>query len=403
MNACSTLSRVAVIGAGMAGAACAHGLRSAGAAVTLFEKSRGPGGRMSTRRATWLDADGAERTVEFDHGAQLFSARHPRFRATLARAQAAGAVAPWTARVHAPWPAAGRRERFVATTQMTALVRHLIGPAEVRLQCAVQRLQRDGRAWQLVDAEGRTHGPFDQVVLAMPPAQAALLLAGHHDDWADTLQSVPMEPCWTLMAVTDDVEWPWDAAEPGRGPLAWVARNDRKPGRSAPAGCAVWVAQASAAWSAAQVEQDAHEVSAQMLSALRALLPGRAAARVHYSAVQRWRYAHPAAGALDPALCWWDGAFGVGVCGDYMAGSNVEAAWRSGDELADTIVAALETEGEARDGTVMTAITVSVPVGTLAPVASAVPVTSATPIGVAAGAVAAAARGRPGRAVAAAA
>jgi predicted NAD/FAD-dependent oxidoreductase len=351
MNACSSSPRVAVIGAGIAGAACAHGLRSAGAEVTLFEKSRGPGGRMSTRRATWLDADGVERTVEFDHGAQLFGARHPRFRALLARAQTAGAVTPWTARVHAAWPAPGPRARFVAGAQMTALVRHLVGDAELRLQTAVQRLQRSAQGWHLVDAEGRTHGPFDQVVLAMPPAQAALLLAGHRDDWADALQAVPMEPNWTLMAVTDEVEWPWDAVEPGRGPLAWVARNDRKPGRSAPAGCAVWVAQASAAWSAAHLEQDAHEVSAQLLAALRALLPARAAPRVHYSAVHRWRYAQPAAGALDPALCWFDARLGLGVCGDYMAGGNVEAAWRSGDELGDTMTAARDAAEAELEGT----------------------------------------------------
>ena len=35
---------------------------------------------------------------------------------------------------------------------------------------------------------------------------------------------------------------------------------------------------------------------------------------------------------------------GLGVCGDYLAGGDVEAAWRSGDELADTLVAWLDSE-----------------------------------------------------------
>ena len=47
-------SRVAVIGAGMAGATCARLLADAGLDVTLFDKSRGVGGRMSTRRAEWV-------------------------------------------------------------------------------------------------------------------------------------------------------------------------------------------------------------------------------------------------------------------------------------------------------------------------------------------------------------
>ena len=44
--------RTAVIGAGMAGMACAEVLVQAGWAVDLFDKGRGPGGRMSTRRIT---------------------------------------------------------------------------------------------------------------------------------------------------------------------------------------------------------------------------------------------------------------------------------------------------------------------------------------------------------------
>ena len=39
----------AVIGAGMAGIACARTLVQAGHRVTVFEKSRGLGGRMATR------------------------------------------------------------------------------------------------------------------------------------------------------------------------------------------------------------------------------------------------------------------------------------------------------------------------------------------------------------------
>jgi hypothetical protein len=195
-------------------------------------------------------------------------------------------------------------------------------------------------------ADGQVAGPYDQIVLALPPAQAALLLAGHHDRWADALAAVCMQPCWTLMALTEDVDWPWDAAEPGRGPLAWVARNDRRPGRSAPRGTATWVAQATPAWSAAHLEADPDEVAEQLRDALNALLPGRLAdgqpLRWHHSSLHRWRYALPAHGSVDGRECWWDAELGLGVCGDYFNGGNVEAAWRSGDELADTVAAWLE-------------------------------------------------------------
>jgi predicted NAD/FAD-dependent oxidoreductase len=339
-------NRIAIVGAGIAGAACAAGLQQAGVEVTLFDKSRGVGGRMSTRRASWVGENGSQTSVEFDHGAQAFTARQPRFRAMLARAEAVGAAARWQHRVHAEWPAPAVRDAWVATPGMPALARHLARGVPQRLARAVQRLHRTDEGWQLVLAGGETAGPFDQVVLALPPAQAAVLLAGHHDRWADALAGAHMTPCWTLMAASGDVDWPWDAVEPGRGPLAWLARNDRKPGRNAPRGVATWVAQATPAWSAAHLEAEPAAVAEQLRCALQALLPPQPAGAPplawHHSSVHRWRYAAPADSALDGRECWWDGENGLGVCGDFFNGGNVEAAWRSGDELADTVAVWLE-------------------------------------------------------------
>ena len=76
---------VAVVGAGMAGIACARTLVQAGCQVTLIEKSRGFGGRMSTRRTEFGG---------FDHGAQYFTARDSRFARVLLNAQ--DVVRPWS-------------------------------------------------------------------------------------------------------------------------------------------------------------------------------------------------------------------------------------------------------------------------------------------------------------------
>ena len=341
--------RVAVIGSGLAGAACAAGLNRGGAHVTLFEKSRNVGGRMATRRAGWIDASGAEQSVTFDHGAQCFTPVRPRFKAVMARAMAAGSVGEWRPRVHAGWPVeAGRC--LVATPAMPALCSHLLAGATVHLNRTVRRLQRaaDG-AWYVASDDAPLAGPFDHVVLAIPPAQAAVLLAGHQDAWADALMAKRMEPCWTLMAVTDDVDWPWDAAEPDRGPLAWVLRNDRVPGRTAPAGLAVWTAHATAEWSAAHLEDEPQAVNDELQSALRAQLPtpvsGRPPVRWHHTKVHRWRYAGPAVDcddSFDSDESWWDEALGLGVCGDFLGGGGVEAAWHSGDELADCMAASFE-------------------------------------------------------------
>lgn len=332
---------IAVVGAGAAGSACAVGLRAAGHQVTVFDKSRGVGGRMATRRVQWIDADGKSSSAEFDHGAPHFAARTPRFRAALARAEAAGIVRRWHPRVHVESPLSATGERFVPLPGMSALCRHWLRGVPTRLQHAVCELWRRADGWHLVGEDGSAQGPFDQVVLALPPRQAAALLSGHHDAWAQALLGLRMEPCWTLMAVTDEVDWPWDAAEPARGPLAWVARDDRKPGRLGLQGCATWVAHATATWSAAHLEETAAAVADELGSALQALLPPSAAGslRWHHAAAHRWRYATPASATLDP---WWDASMGLGVCGDALGGGDIEGAWRSGDELADMIAVDLE-------------------------------------------------------------
>jgi predicted NAD/FAD-dependent oxidoreductase len=334
--------RIAVIGAGIAGAACAAGLHRAGLDVTVFDKSRGVGGRMATRRVEWIDPGGSVFELEFDHGAQHFGARHPRFKLEMARAERAGVLARWQPHIHTAWPELPSQTSLVAVPNMPALARHLLDRLPLRSEHPVHHLERDALGWTLVMGDRRREGPFSSVMLAIPPAQAALLLAGHEDTWANTLQLVRMEACWTLMAATEDFDWPWDAAQPERGPIAWVARNERKPGRSAPPGVATWVAHATPAFSKAHLHESPEAIAAELGRALQALWPANRPLQWHHLSAHRWRYARPYPGVRSAEACWWDGTLGLGLCGDFLVGEDVEAAWRSGDELADTVAAALE-------------------------------------------------------------
>jgi len=81
--------KIAILGCGVAGLSAARELRRHGIDVTLFDKSRGVGGRMSTRYSgDW----------EFDHGAQYFTVQDPDFQAEIDLATDAGVVVPWDAK-----------------------------------------------------------------------------------------------------------------------------------------------------------------------------------------------------------------------------------------------------------------------------------------------------------------
>ena len=340
--------RVAVIGTSLAGAACAAGLQRAGAQVTLFEKSQTVGGRTAAQRVSWIDASGAGQSVTFDNNAQCITPLRPRFRALMARAMSAGGLSEWRPRVHTVWPVEAG-QCLVATPAISAMCHHLLAGATVHLNRTVRRLQRAPDGGWYVAADGMPlAGPFHHIALAIPPAQAAVLMAGHQDSWADALMARRMTPCWTLMAVTDDADWPWDVAEPARGPLSWVLRNDRMPGHTMPPGLAVWTAHATAEWSAVHLEDEPQAVNDELQSALRAQLPtasGGRSIRWHHTNVHRWHHAGPAVNcddSLGSGECRWDESLGLGFCGDFFEDGSVEAAWHSGDELADCMAASFE-------------------------------------------------------------
>ncbi|GAP37250.1 amine oxidase, flavin-containing [Piscinibacter sakaiensis] len=344
---------MAIVGAGVAGAACARALAQAGAELQVFDKSRGPGGRLATRRAEWVDDDGQPRVVSFDHGAPGFVSRDPALSDAVAAAWCDGALWRWSPR---PAPARGRSGEAAAAPaalwvpgpDMPALCRRWIGALPLQAGTAVAGLQRGPGGWTLACAGGAPGAAgFDAVVLAIPPAQAAALLAPHRPDWAERARARPMLPTWTLMALTDaagDVgpdgdDWDW--AAPSAGPLARVVRNDLKPGRARRPGEAAWVAHATPDWSRDWLEATPQEVLPRMQHALAERL-GRAPAWRH-AVVHRWRYATLAPGPDGAPVdgdCLHDAALGLGVCGDAWGGGGVDAAWRSGRALAAALIEA---------------------------------------------------------------
>jgi len=326
---------VAVIGAGFAGSALACALTKAGKSVHVFDKSRGPGGRLASRRLEWIDRDGHNLTTHLDHGALGLSAVTPNFQDFIDQATRAHGLAEWTltpapgglpldrqARLHVPVP------------DMPSLCRHLLSNITSSWSFAVDRLHHDPSGWWITAGDRCHSAPFDAVVVALPPLQAAPLISPHRSDWARSASIVSMHPCWTLIGVADSLEpaIDWDLGRPINGPLGWVVRSDRKPGRIRIAGHDHWVVHARSGWSRQHIEQPACEVLTSMQTALADYL-GQPVQWQHCTA-HRWRYALARAMKAKPSRpSWWDAARGLGVCGDFFGDSGLEDAWQSARSL----------------------------------------------------------------------
>lgn len=346
----NSLPPVAVIGAGMAGLACAQLLAEAGCRVDIFEKSRGLSGRMSTRRAQ--DPQGA---WQCDHGAPSFAAQDPEFVQEVRQWEQHGVVAAWRPRAVRLLgtdvvPAEAGPDRWVGVPRMTSPAAFLVQRlgqqghgVRLHLQATVQHLQHGPARWTVHCAEQGQMGPeYCALVLAVPAPQAAALLEPVSPYAAALAARARMQPCWVAMLRTDaPLPLDWDAAEITDGPLCWVARDSAKPGRQGQQGQQTWVLHASARWSQDHIESDAESVAGQLLQAFEALagslsdsLPGGLRVTAH-----RWRYALPAPHLVN--RCWWDAPAGLGLCGDWMCGAGVEGAWLSGRALARRALATL--------------------------------------------------------------
>jgi len=346
--------RVAVVGGGLAGLTAAREVTASGREVTLFDKGRGPGGRLSTRRVEALT---------FDHGAQYFTARNPAFRLEVDRWRALGIVAPWAGRLvvlDGPTDGAGphrtqhldapgaRDVRFVGVPGMNALARHVAGelavresrtpaPGSVHVGVRVGSVLADGERWRLLDEAGSDLGSFDAVLVTTPPSQAAPLVAAS-PALAAVARSVEMDPCWAVMLAFDTaLNVPFDGAFVNGGPLTWVARDSSKPGR--PAGDR-WVLHTSPAWSCAHVEDTPEAVVVAACSAFETALGLPCLPQRVHAAAHRWRFA-AAAPPRDDEACY-DPVLGLGLAGDWLAGSKVQGAWLSGCALAARFRAACD-------------------------------------------------------------
>jgi renalase len=303
--------KIAIIGAGIAGLSCAIRLGEADHDVTLFDKSRGVGGRMSTRRI-----DTPRGPVSFDHGAQYLTARDPDFVAAVRDWKSAGVVARW--------PAAGP-DAWVGTPGMNAVARHLATMTDVHTDHRVADLHRSDRGWHV---DGVATAAFDAVVVATPPEQAAPLLAPHDPAMASEALACRSTPCWTAMlAFSTPLAIIGDIVR-NAGIIGWAARNSAKPGRGDPE---TWVVQATPDWSIAHLDADPDVVLDALIAALAAQVGGAMPA-ITLRIAHRWRFARTTANDLT---CLWNADDRIGAAGDWLLAPRIESAWLSGRRLAD--------------------------------------------------------------------
>lgn len=327
---------IAIVGAGISGLACATALNNAGCRVTIFEKSRGVSGRLSTRVTdNW----------QCDHGAQYFTAQNPQFALEVLRWQQAGVASLWQPRLQvfdgvnfSAKPST--KNRYIGVPTNSAPAKFLAQSLNIQTNYTIDKIERQDNGWLLSSMEhGLILQPFDKLILAIPAPQAQVLLDICAPVLAKIAAGVKMRGCWTLMCqFNSQLNLPFDGLFINNNLLSWVARDSAKQGRTS-IGQTIqtnqtetWVLHASSEWSEAHIEDAPDLVASLMLKAF-IQLGGEMPATF---TAHRWRYAD-CMEYLNIA-CAWDANLQLGLCGDWLNGGKVQGAWLSGHSLAQKIL-----------------------------------------------------------------
>ncbi|MBJ7450701.1 MAG: NAD(P)-binding protein [Blastococcus sp.] len=302
-----------IVGAGIAGLACAHALREAGREVVVLDRGLAPGGRLSSRTV---------RGRPVDLGASYLTAGEGSpFAGVVADWVRRGLAHPWTDTFSVVGPDGFRERksgplRYGAAGGLRSLATDLLGGLTVQPGTTVRAVT----AGPAVD--GR---PVPAVALAMPGPQAARLLdpSGPAAALAGT---EAWDPVLAVVLGWPERQWPADlhgAFVHDDPAVEWIADDGDRRGDAAP----VLVAHSTSALATRHLEDPAAAVPA-VVAAVRAALG--IDEEPAWTEVQRWTFARPAAAREEP----FGLVDGIGLCGDgWHAPAKVESAWSSGTAL----------------------------------------------------------------------
>jgi predicted NAD/FAD-dependent oxidoreductase len=224
-----------IIGAGMAGLMAARSLQEAGSEVVVLEQETTVGGRMAARPIDTRQNTDRESVAIFDHGAQYFTTRDPRFERLAARWLKLGIIREWSkgfATGDGSFYADGLA-RFYGIPDMSALPQYLARDLDVRINSCVRRVARHNGAWRTTTVND---GVFtsDFLIMTPPVPQSLALLDASQviipERQREALTRIDYEPC---LAVLVQLDGPGKLPEPGGmwnvgEPISWIADNYRK-------------------------------------------------------------------------------------------------------------------------------------------------------------------------------
>ena len=326
MNLTKT-SRVAIIGAGLTGLRAARRLAEAGIDTRLFDKSRGVGGRVATRR---LERNGLN--LRFDHGTPFLTS--PQMQAISEPMNAPPDPVPLDVAAHSEL---GRESLICIADGMNQIGKWLASGLEIHLNRPVTKIvpSSSARQWQILTGDAVVSDDFDLIITTTPPHQAAEILRSSDSTLVTALNAIEPQGCWSLMLVTES-PMPLGLVSLPESQIIERAINENAKGRSSEH-LGLYTVHAKRSWSQRHMQSPKVDVQAAMIEALQSL--GLDSANIVHAQLHRWLYAGVAQPLGQPYLA--DTQRSLICAGDWCLGNDIDCALTSADATAAQVIQSL--------------------------------------------------------------
>ena len=319
--------KIAIIGAGISAITIAQNLKAI-ASVSLFEKSRGVGGRMAFRRSG---------SYEYDHGAQFFTAKTKNFKNFIKPLIRENVIKRWDARFaefknnkllrQITW--GSEYPHYVGAPGMNSISKYLSKGLDVKLNIKVNKIIRNAAdSWELFDDNLNNLGEFDWVISTAPPIQSAEILPEcfkHHND----LLNKEMVGCFSLMlGFSKALPLSWDAALITDADISWVSINNSKPDRVKSFSMLV---HSTNAWAEKHLSDNPQSVISYLTRETSKII-GHDTNQADHIDLHAWRYANIGKQAKSDLLIDYDNS--LAACGDWLIHGRIESAFEVGLMMA---------------------------------------------------------------------
>ena len=317
---------IAIIGTGFSAATLSYFIKKD---LDFYEKSRGAGGRCSTRRV--------EDVGLFDHGLQYIKNPNPEFKEILSDCSI------WQGNFkifeNNQLKNDADKERIIHENGNNLLVKNLFQNKNIFINKELKSIEKKADYLQLTFKD-ETQEQYKTVIITAPFQQAYNLTKQFTENFFSNF-NFSMQPNLTVMvAFNKSLKLDLSAITfENDDVLGFAANENTKKKNLINKDLELWTIQSSLKYSVKNIKEYRNNKQVLIDEILKnfsnKLKINISKEQINYSDIHGWLYAYNL-NSTTPN-CYWDKNLRVGICGDWFSGGNAESAFMNAKKLASLI------------------------------------------------------------------